>query len=526
MGNDIGEGKRVGTPAATAAGAVPYIDGPIAPRGDASADRSYERRGELLDIENGVVPQFGNPVLLAKAGGSRRGKPKAKPAKADAPAKGKTNRKPAPAAKAKAKPAAPARMEAVTIFDSPPEVCKAGKASPLHPEYSIQERICTARKMLLEKKPKPLMCNDAVNRCYCVDKGKKKENVCVKTPSDVICNNTLLIASMKLSDGSIEIIEVEKPSKADMKGNSGDDCATAKVTSKEHKEYNVTFCGQGNGVNSDVRVETPPGYVVIGINRAVPIGLPSRTENHWAWYVPYSPALAKEFPDLIEDGAKYLDNLITDAAVELRSKKYASHAFQGKNVADVINHRALAILFLIEHFPSEEVPDSRVWEELEKILILYGANKGQAFQFSKSKAGAIGIGQLIPCTYKGLQGFGPSVLTKSFEDASRNHFESTKASFMLLDDDLNMVMRKLAKMGRDVEAFIADQAHFNEWFSADFNMGGPLSKLWEASGRLSGLTDEARKYIVKFNQVWNCAEARPFLPMNYPIVGGRQATGQ
>lgn len=219
-----------------------------------------------------------------------------------------------------------------------------------------------------------------------------------------------------------------------------------------------------NGVNSRFKVSKPSGGFVIALKYLI-----SPTESgskasiegslEEATYVPYSPELNR--PEVVAYGASYLNNLIERATYELQL--YPSVSEPGKTVVEAIKPALVKALLLAEHTNGWELmttEDPR--GVIDRVNVLFATNGEVTYRYSGSSAGARGLSQFIPSTYRGLVQRHPRAnLEPDFVRGMSDHVNSVKATYLLLDDYINGVKQRASAGFSSGSAFDYGVAAYN-----------------------------------------------------------------
>ncbi len=185
---------------------------------------------------------------------------------------------------------------------------------------------------------------------------------------------------------------------------------------------------RGNGVNTPV--------VITGMNGEAHLPLivqyPRETGGiltEMAYYASTHPGLVT--PEVVSAGRFYVHNVIEIARDQLKSKGY----FIPPKIADIAER--LATVEHVDHqrFRTEFQPN--IYND---IFALYALNEGQTYRYSVSSAGAGGMVQMIPPTYRMVRGRYPNAaLMPDFVEGMRNHVNATQAMLLYMQmtwDDL------------------------------------------------------------------------------------------
>ena len=145
---------------------------------------------------------------------------------------------------------------------------------------------------------------------------------------------------------------------------------------------------RANGVNTPIVITDESGQPQLPLLIQYPVEKGGRYIET-AYYMSTHPGLVT--PEVVSAGRFYVHNVIEIARDQLRNKGYA---IQPK-VADIAER--LATVEHVDHlrFRTEFQPNI-----FNDIFTLYALNEGQTFRYSVSSAGAGGMVQMIPPTYR------------------------------------------------------------------------------------------------------------------------------
>ncbi|MEP7274588.1 MAG: hypothetical protein ABI882_24070, partial [Acidobacteriota bacterium] len=142
-------------------------------------------------------------------------------------------------------------------------------------------------------------------------------------------------------------------------------------------------------------------------------------------------------PEIIKEGIDVQDDLIDKAYRKLKGRNVYSSAFPGRRVTDVIPKDMLTVLLLNEHIdPGEFQSAASAPHLVKKVLTIIGANRKQAYAYTISPAGAFGLVQMIPSTYRLLLNQYPTAgLNPSFASGMTDAVNAVMAQVLLCDAD-------------------------------------------------------------------------------------------
>ena len=251
-----------------------------------------------------------------------------------------------------------------------------------------------------------------------------------------------------------------------------------------------------NGVASRFEVTYPANMAILALRTVVRSGDGGLKE---AVYTPYSPEI--DTWQVRKAGLEYLTERIKVAQSELAAKKIWLARFHG--TGDTTPIEVSLVLSIIEHIDPGRFEQCRSNEValVHEVLTVIGANTTSAYSYSRSPAGARGLFQLLPETYRRLQEkYRSAGLKKDFVSGSNDHTNAAKASLLLLDSDLANLPKKLSSAARK------DGRLTGMYLAAAYNCG---SGRVEKSARecknhwTCRLPEETRVYLKKFEAVWN-----------------------
>ena len=224
-----------------------------------------------------------------------------------------------------------------------------------------------------------------------------------------------------------------------------------------------------NGINSQYAVDDGSGKIfVVGVE--YPILTEKVISKHKkvytlndVLYVPYSDKL--QVPEMVAWGAQTLDGYVSDVYGQLREQGIMSRAMPGRLLADVIDPNLVKSIVFIEHAGNGvTVNDPKGVTDAIKVVL--AANQGNAYAYSVSVAGARGLVQFIPSTYKLMTRRNDLGLIKDFVAGMTDPHNAIKAEVAYLDAEL-------ANMPADIRALAdTDMPKLDTYLAAAYNGGG------------------------------------------------------
>lgn len=193
-----------------------------------------------------------------------------------------------------------------------------------------------------------------------------------------------------------------------------------------------------NGVNSLFEIKKPDNGYVLALKYLISPTEPAISKNaiqsalYEAVYVPFSNSLNTE--EVANYGENYLSGIISEAAKQISNLPSASG--DGKKVTEVITPSLIKALIYAEHMNAGDILNSSDPKAvINRLNTLFAINEGDTYRYSVSSAGARGLAQFMPKTYKGLaQRHWEANLTQDFIEGMSDHTNAVKAMYLLLDD--------------------------------------------------------------------------------------------
>ncbi len=141
-----------------------------------------------------------------------------------------------------------------------------------------------------------------------------------------------------------------------------------------------------------------------------------------AYYTSTHPGIIT--PETINAGRLYVRSILDLARTELREKGI----FIQPKVVDIAEK--LALVEHVDHYRFRTEFHPRIYND---VYTLYALNQGQTYRYSVSSAGAGGMVQMIPATYRMIRSRYFQVgLTPDFVSGMRNHLNASKAMLLYM----------------------------------------------------------------------------------------------
>lgn len=211
---------------------------------------------------------------------------------------------------------------------------------------------------------------------------------------------------------------------------------------------------RANGVNTPVVVSDERGEAMLPLLVQYPVEKNGRFIET-AYYMSTHPGIIT--PEVVNAGRFYVRNVIDIARDALRAKGY----FVQPKVADIAEH--LATVEHVDHTRFRTEFTSNIFND---IYTLYALNEGQTFRYSVSSAGAGGMVQMIPPTYRMIREHYPNAgLMPDFVEGMRNHVNATEAMLLYMQMTWNDMVSSPAVTG----ALVSGQATQDQLMAAGYN---------------------------------------------------------
>jgi hypothetical protein len=186
---------------------------------------------------------------------------------------------------------------------------------------------------------------------------------------------------------------------------------------------------RGNGVNTPVVLTDMNGEKHQPLMVQYPV-IRGGKFIEMAYYMSTHPGLVT--PEVVNAGRLYVKNVIDIARDRLREKGVV---IQPK-LADIAER--LAAVEHVDHARFRTEQHKLIFDD---IYTLFALNEGQTYRYSVSSAGAGGMVQMIPATYRMVRGWHPNVpLMPDFVTGMQNHVNATQAMLLYMQrtwNDLN-----------------------------------------------------------------------------------------
>jgi hypothetical protein len=201
--------------------------------------------------------------------------------------------------------------------------------------------------------------------------------------------------------------------------------AEANVTTSEGTIVNLRVV-RANGVNTAVVIFDTAGHSLAPLVVQYPIERGGRFLE-MAYYTSAHPSLLS--PDVVKAGQTYVRTMIDLAAKRLQLKGV-------KIDTEILN--VAERLCVVEHTDHDRFRRENRTALYEEIFALYSLNELDTYRYSVSTAGAGGMVQMIPATYRMVRDKHPGVgLNPDFVVGMRNHGNALEAMLLYMQDTWN-----------------------------------------------------------------------------------------
>ncbi|HYY58401.1 MAG TPA: hypothetical protein VE842_13795 [Pyrinomonadaceae bacterium] len=187
---------------------------------------------------------------------------------------------------------------------------------------------------------------------------------------------------------------------------------------------------RANGVNTAVTIFDEQGRSLAPLVVQYPIRRPDESET--AYYSSVHPAL--ESAELARDGRDYIHRMLDLAAERLRQRG----ATIEPGVIDAAER-----LCIVEHTDHKRFMNEDRGALFNEIATLYSLNSRNTYRYSVSSAGAGGMIQMIPSTYKMIRELHPRAdLHPDFVTGMRDHANALEAMLLYMQGTWNDLLRQ------------------------------------------------------------------------------------
>ena len=208
-----------------------------------------------------------------------------------------------------------------------------------------------------------------------------------------------------------------------------------------------------NGFNSSIDILEPENTAVVGLLYGLDPKRRSVLKREAVIYTPFSRALLQ--PELIDAGRDYLSEKISQARRDLRHVKSRAKFRVPLEEGPVFTDGDYFNLILAEHMDPESfraitgdrseldpVKERRLMRLINRILVIIGSNREDAYKFTGNYASARGLTQFTPIGMRVVWNkYTEADISTDFLEATADHLFAIKAEICLLDHYLSEVLR-------------------------------------------------------------------------------------
>jgi hypothetical protein len=183
---------------------------------------------------------------------------------------------------------------------------------------------------------------------------------------------------------------------------------------------------RANGVNTAVTIFDDKNRSLMPLVVEYPIERRG-VFHEMAYYTSAHPALLSN--DLAKSGQRYIDSMVELAAKRLKDKGFPV----ASNLIEIAKR-----LCIVEHVDHDRFRNENRIALFDEIYSLYALNELDTYRFSVSSAGAGGMVQMIPWTYRLMrERHGAIGLNPDFVLGMRNHGNALEAMLLYMQDTWN-----------------------------------------------------------------------------------------
>jgi hypothetical protein len=215
-----------------------------------------------------------------------------------------------------------------------------------------------------------------------------------------------------------------------------------------------------NFINTRFHVAKPEGYIVFAQRR--PVRAPSYARDKGGYemgvYTSYAPEL--DTKTMRAAGMDYLHHLQRLAYNRIQDHDVRSSVAPNITVADKIPTSMVLRLMIAEHVDPLHMKFVGIEQCIHEVLITIAANRGRAYAYAKSSAGARGLPQFIEDSYQMVRANYPKALLEpDFERGMTDLRNAVLASVLHLDLELSHLpgkyLKRITGSHQDFAAFLA-----------------------------------------------------------------------
>jgi hypothetical protein len=228
-------------------------------------------------------------------------------------------------------------------------------------------------------------------------------------------------------------------------------------TGKNDRGFVITW-PVDNFINTHFHVASPDDYIVFAQRRPVRV----KDGYQEAVYTAYSPELdTKTMRDAGMDFLRHLQRLAYD---HIKDQDVRSRVAPNVTVAQNIPTSMVLRLMITEHIDPLHMRYVGIEQCIHEILVTIAANRGHAYAYARSSAGALGLPQFMEDSYEMVRTDYPKALLEpNFELGMTDLPNAVLASVLLLDLELTNLPRDYLKR------FTESSQQFAAFLAAGYN---------------------------------------------------------
>ncbi|HEX4027448.1 MAG TPA: hypothetical protein VHX18_07480 [Rhizomicrobium sp.] len=224
-------------------------------------------------------------------------------------------------------------------------------------------------------------------------------------------------------------------------------------TGKNDAGFTITW-PVDNFINTHFRVTAPDGYIVFAQRRPVRAG----DGYQEAVYTAYAPEL--DTKTMRSAGMDYLRHLQRLAYDHIKDHDVRSRVAPNLTVAEEIPTSMVLRLMITEHIDPLHMKYVGIEQCVHEVLFTLAANRGHAYAYSRSSAGALGLPQFMEDSYQMVRANYPKALLEpNFELGIGDLRNAVLASVLLLDLELTNLpqdyLKRFTESSQKFAAFLA-----------------------------------------------------------------------
>jgi hypothetical protein len=216
-----------------------------------------------------------------------------------------------------------------------------------------------------------------------------------------------------------------------------------------------------NFINTRFKITKPEGYIVYAQRR--PVRSASNEGSYeMGVYTSYAPEM--DTKTMRNAGMDYLKLLQHLAYNRIKDHDVRSRVEPNATVADKIPTSMVLRLMIAEHIDPLHMKYVGIEQCIHEVLITIAANRGRAYAYAKSSAGARGMPQFIEDSYHMVRDNYPKALLEpDFERGMTDLRNAVLASVLHLDLELTHLPQKYLK------SVTGSSQHFTDFLAAGYN---------------------------------------------------------